>query len=285
MLVDPLNLSSTPIAILSELGLKTYAGVSSDDPKSERHLTTEFLVVLSAYGLNGLIARAIIDRLPPHHHKFYYLDDELQKMSIAEPVRLCAIHRVPANLIKDDTIPEAVELDETPDFDMYRIVVQYGTTSGSMGSVIYETPPNFNRVSKRGEFLSFSNKIYVSEKADTHLIFLNYSVNRNYSDSAQLHFNLYDSAGSLVSNKTLDVPSFNFVAINSKELMPTNPSKFYSYVASAIGNSLIPLSVIVCKSNGGVSVEHSHPPQAYIMADWQINSGIKRAAAIHCAGG
>ena len=164
MLIDPLNISSTPVAILSNIGLKTSVGVSSDDPKKERYLTLEMHVILSIYGNSKLISRKIIDTLKPNSHKFYSIDEEIEKLNLLDTADFCVLHRVPTNLMPSNEIPELVEVEESPDFDMYRMVVQYSSAELNKGSVIYETPPNFNQNKNRGNFLSFSNKIYLTEK-------------------------------------------------------------------------------------------------------------------------
>lgn len=261
---------------MSNIGLRTHVGISSDDPKKERNTDLEMNIVLSAYGKTGLLLREVIDTLKPHQHKFYCLDDELEKLNIHKNTDLCVLHRVPVALMQDQQIPEFVDLPETPDFDMYRMVVQYSSKKGGKGGVIYETPPNFNQ--KRGDFLSFSNKIYTTNSVDTYLVFINYSTNRNYTNAAEVKLSLYGATGSKAASKTFTVPPFNYTAIDVKELLPNSTEKFFSFVASSAESSLIPLSINTCKTNGGVSVEHSHPPQAYIMAPWNIKSSVKRTA-------
>ena len=278
MQIDPLNISSTPVAILSNIGLKTSVGVSSDDPKKERHLTLEMHVILSIYGNSKLISRKIIDTLKPNSHKFYSIDEEIEKLNLLDTADFCVLHRVPTNLMPSNEIPELVEVEESPDFDMYRMVVQYSSAELNKGSVIYETPPNFNQNKNRGNFLSFSNKIYLTENVKNNLVFINYSTNRNFDSTANVKLSIYNSDGLNLTTESFTVKPFSFTAFDVNALKLKTKEKFLTFTAAADGLSLIPLSVSLCTSDGGVSIEHSHPPQAYLMAPWLVTANIKKAA-------
>lgn len=278
MLIDPLNISSTPVAVLSDIGLKTSVGVSSDDPKKERNLALEMHVVLSIYGNSKLISRKVIDTLKPNSHKFYLIDEELEKLNLSAQADFCVLHRVPSNLMPSNEIPEFIEVEKSPDFDMYRMVVQYTSSDLNKGSVIYETPPNFNQNKNRGDFLSFSNKIYLTDDVRNNLVFINYSTNRNFDSTANVAISIHDSHGKNLASKSIKVNPFSFALLDVNALKLKTKEKFLTFTAATDGLSLIPLSVATCISNGGVSIEHSHPPQAYIMAPWAIKANIKKAA-------
>lgn len=270
---------------MRDYGLKTYAGLSADDPENSRNFDKVFSVVLSVFGKEGLVGRSVIDQLHPHQHRFYSIDDELEKLHWLDQARLCVVHRVPVEHVKNGVVLRQVNLPQKPDFEMYRTVVQYGLPEGGFGGVIYETPPNFNKSGRASDFLTFSNKIYISEETDTYLLFLNYSVSSNYSSHAGVKLNIYDSSGAKVAASTIDVPPLDFSCVNVKGLCPFDATgRIFNFVGSAAGSSLIPLSVNVTNKNGGVSVEHSHPPQAYIMADWKCVTSIKNRAAIYNSG-
>jgi len=276
MLIDPLNISSTPVAILSSLGLKTSVGISSDDPKKERNLSLEFYIVLSLYNNSKLVSRKIIDTLKPNSHKFYYIDEEIMKLNLKSKPDFCVLHRVPTTLMSLMKIPDFIELDEHPDFDMYRMVVQYTSKKNSMGSVIYETPPNFNQ--NKGDFLSFSNKIYLTNDVKNNLIFINYSTNRTFDSTANVSISIYNSSGLKLKTEDIKIKPFSFGSLNINNLKLKTKERLLTFTAIADNLSLIPLSLINCISNGGISIEHSHPPQAYIMAPWHIKTSIKKTA-------
>jgi len=278
MLIDPLNISSTPVAILSNIGLKTSVGVSSDDPKKERHLTLEMHVILSLYSNSKLISRKVIDTLKPNSHKFYSIDQEIEKLKLSDSADFCVLHRIPTNLMSSNEIPEFVDVEESPDFDMYRMVVQYTSTELNKGSVIYETPPNFNQNQNRGNFLTFSNKIYLTDNVKNNLVFINYSTNRNFDSTANVKLSIYNSHGLNLQNESFKIRPFSFSSIDVNALKLKTKEQFLTFTAVAEGLSLIPLSVSLCTINGGVSVEHSHPPQAYIMAPWLVTANIKKTA-------
>ncbi len=276
---SPLHLASTPIAVLREFGLETYAGLSADDPANRRNKNVPMSVVLSAYGSSKLIGRAAIDELKPQHHRFISIDQELAKRGW-ENAKLCVVHRIPSPYMADGVVMERLPEGEQPDYDMYRTVVQYGVPGKGMGGVIYETPPNFNRVGRKLNFLSFSNKIYLNEQVDSRLVFLNYSISPDYAQTAQVKLDLYDSVGKVAADIRFDVPPFDFFSVRVNDLVASYDSPgFFSYTAASTTSALIPISVIVNKDNGGVSVEHSHPPQAYMMAGWPVISAIKNQAA------
>lgn len=233
-------------------------------------------VILSIYSDSKLILRKVIDTLKPNSHKFYSIDEELEKLNISRQVDFCVLHRVPTHLMLSNEIPELVEVEELPDFDMYRMVVQYTSEELNKGSVIYETPPNFNQ--NRGNFLSFSNKIYLTEKVKNNLVFINYSTNRNFDSIANVKLSIYSSDGLNLTTESFTVKPFGFTAFDVNALKLNTKEKFLTYTAAADGLSLIPLSVSLSACNGGVSIEHSHPPQAYIMAPWLVTANIKKAA-------
>jgi hypothetical protein len=70
----------------------------------------------------------------------------------------------------------------------------------------------------------------------------------------------------------------------SELLRPSAEIAFYSFDAVSLTSSLIPLSIAVNKLNGGVSVEHSHPPQEYFMADRKVVNELKASAAKYLFG-
>ena len=69
-------------------------------------------VILSIYGNSKLISRKIIDTLKPNSHKFYSIDEEIEKLNLLDTADFCVLHRVPTNLMPSNEIPELVEVEE-----------------------------------------------------------------------------------------------------------------------------------------------------------------------------
>ena len=158
------------------------------------------------------------------------------------------------------------------------MVVLQTSAELNKGSVIYETPPNLNQNKNRGNFLSFSNKICLTDNVKNNLVFINYSTNRDFNSTANVKLAIYNSHGLTLTTESFKVKPFSFTAFNVNALKLKSKEQFLTFTAAADGLSLIPLSVSLCNSNGGVSIEHSHPPQAYIMAPWLVTANIKKAA-------
>ena len=274
-----LHLVSTPIAVMADYGLSTYVGLSSDDPINTRNKNTDFSVVISVFGNSKLIGRAKIAKLKPNEHRFFSLDKELEKLGWHHDARLCVVHRLPSSLIENGKIKQKNE-NEKHDYSMYRTVVQYRYSDKGMGGLIYETPPGFNKIGRKPHFLSFSNKLYLDDQVENYLVFINYSVSSEYSQDANVKLHFYSPDGKQFADETINVKSFDYHCLHVNDLVQVpGGSKFLSYNAAGTSSALIPLSILVNPENGGVSVEHSHPPQEYLMTDWSLTSKIKLEAA------
>ncbi len=274
-----LHLVSTPIAIMAEQGLRTFAGVTGDDPSNARNFGTSYVVLLSIFGKSKLLGRIIAGVVGAKEHYFLDLDSEIAKQDWTNAATLCVVHRIPTQYLNGNELSNAPVTHTHADFSMYRTIVQYAVDGGGMGSVIYETPPNFNLLGKKPHFLSFSNKIYMHPKNDSFLTFLNYSVSPNYSQAADLKIEFRDELGTCIGNHTLTVPAMDFSCVRVSDILSSFTSPFVSFTAASVTSALIPLSIVVHHPTGGVSVEHSHPPQEYLMADWSIVNFIKMQAA------
>ncbi len=274
-----LHLVSTPIAIMAEQGLRTYAGVTGDDPSNERNMGASYLVLLSVFGQGRLLGRIMAGTVGAHEHYFVDVDAEVAKQGWSEAATLCVVHRIPSQYVCGDRFNDTPVTQTHMDFSIYRTVVQYAVEGGGMGSVVYETPPNFNMSGKKPHFLSFSNKIYLHPETDSHLAFLNYSVSPDYAQAADVKIEFRDASGTCIGQYGLTVPAMDFSCIRVGDLLPAIPSPFVSFTAASVTSALIPLSIVVHHPSGGVSVEHSHPPQEYLMADWPVINGVKLQAA------
>lgn len=274
-----LHLASTPVAIMARYGLTTYVGVSSDDPTNIRNKGEKLTVILSAYAQSKLIGRVKIFELNVNEHRFVCLDDELRKLDWDSDTTLCVIHRVPTVLLETTAINQN-EANTNFDYSMYRTVVQYTYKEKGKAGVIYETPPNFNMVGRKPHFLAFSNMLYLHHQVENYLVFINYSVSQEYSQVANVKIKFNNIKGEKIVNKEIAVNPFDCSCLNINQISElSNESLFASYTAATTSSALIPLSILVNANNGGISVEHSHPPQEYLMADWASISKIKLAAA------
>jgi hypothetical protein len=274
-----LHLISTPIAIMAKQGLRTYAGVTGDDPSNARNMDERYLVLLSIFGQGRLLGRIMAGTVSTHEHYFVDVDAEVAKQGWSEIASLCAVHRIPTKYVSSDRLNDTPVTETHENFSMYRTVVQYAVEGCGMGSVIYETPPNFNMAGKKPHFLSFSNKIYLHQDTDSHLAFLNYSVSPDYAQSADVNIEFRDASGASRGRHSLTVPAMDFSSIRVGDILSATHSPFVSFTAASITSALIPISVVVHRRYGGVSVEHSHPPQEYLMADWPVINGVKLRAA------
>ena len=282
--LGPLHLASTPIAVMAKHGLATYAGLSGDDPGQTRNRDATFSVVLSAYAGSRLLGRRELRTLGPHEHVFIELDPQLAELGWSE-ASLCILHRVPSQYVDDGRVRRGEDSGRKPDYSMYRTVVQYGLPNGGMGGLVYETPPNFNASGRKPHFLSFSNKLYLSEGVDNYLLYLNYSVSADYAHETEVKVAFHAADGRRAAATSLKVPPNDFAFLRVNDLLKGAPEPgFYSVSASSVTSALIPLSVLVNRRNGGVSVEHAHPPQEYWMADWPLINAMKARAARHLFG-
>jgi hypothetical protein len=280
-----LHLVSTPIAIMLKYGLRTYAGVTADDPSGMRNADINFTILLSIFGQGRLLGRIIFGAVKTHEHFFIDIDVEVAKRGWSDIASLCVVHRVPSQYISGNELSNVPVTQNHTDFNMYRTVVQYALEGKGMGSVIYETPPNFNAKGKKPHFLSFSNKIYLHPNTENYLCLLNYSISADYEQAADVKIEFRDTDGNSINRQQVTVPAFDFGCVQVDRLIQAAPSTFASYTAASISSALIPLSIIINRVSGGVSVEHSHPPQEYLMTNWGVINTIKLQAAKSFFGG
>lgn len=276
-----MNLSSTPIAVLSHLGLKTYAGISGDDPSGTRNIGQEFQLLISIYHESKLHCIANLGLIGPGQREFICVDEVLTELNCKYLMpSLVVIHRIPIQYFKLGRLSCDNEAAVPDQYYMYRIVVQYENDKGGMASVTYETPPRMN-ISNNGKasFLSFSNMIFRQNLSDNYLIFINYSMNFKYDKSCRLHINLYDEKGVAFKSFQNLIEPFSSSVINiTKFICNIDESQGFSYVAASKDATLLPLSLILNSGNGGISLEHTHPPQEYLYSDWNVSNDIKSRA-------
>ena len=276
-----MNLSSTPIAVLAHLGLKTYAGISGDDPSGIRNIGQEFQLLISVYHESKLHCIANLGLIGLGKREFICIDEVLKELNFESfTPTLVVIHRIPTQYFKNGklaTVDKGIKLD---DYYMYRIVVQYENDNKGMASVTYETPPRMN-IKNNGEasFLSFSNMLFRQNLSDNYLIFINYSMNFKYDKSCTLYVNLYDEKGIAFKSFEKLIEPFSSSTLNISEWIHNNhESQGFSYVAASQDAILLPLALILNRGNGGISLEHTHPPQEYLYTSWNVSNEIKSRA-------
>lgn len=254
----------------------------------QRNFDISFAVILSAYGDGRLLGRREICTLGPKQRLFLPLDELLDNLGWRDNVSLCVLHRVPSALVKSGCViqgDEAARSMAGTDFSLYRTVVQYGSDRGGMGSVVYETPPNLNRTGRKAHFLSFTNKTYVSDDVENYLVYINYSVDEENSQVADVRVAFHEPSGIKVRSTSISVAPYSTGCLRINDFFETSrESRIFGISSSTVTSSLIPLSIAVSRENGGVTVEHAHPPQEYLMADRQVVGSLKSRAARHLFG-
>jgi hypothetical protein len=288
------NLISTPVAVLPRLDLRVGIGLSSEDPIVGRHQSEPYETYVSVYAPNGVLAsRLDLGRIEPHRRRF------IDVSSLVEPFgfndnHLVVAHRVPSSLAaRFGVVDEPVVFTESPDYELFRSYVQYcyPKAQGAHGGVIYEVPPRFNE-SLPGKHppivLTFTTKVVLSPIVTTSILLINYSTNPSYSTSADYRFTVHGSDGSqkaigrqVVAPFTIGVLDLSHI-ISKDDVRRAEDSQdglshfcFYGICENA---SVAVLVLNLAPTLGGVSIEHTHPTQGYIVASPGIKQRIKREA-------
>jgi hypothetical protein len=274
-----LNLISTPIPILNSLGLEVAVGLSSEDPIGGRRAAETFTALASIYDADGgLLERRVLGEIPPRRRRMF--DLTALTRPLVKDDHLAVAHRIPSRLLAGgNDLDAVVELDAgDADFAMYRSLVQYAYPGGSNGSVIYETPPSFN-VARPGRApastLTFTSKVTVSEEVETALALIHYSTDPAYARTARYWYALFAPDGERVGDGAVTVAPFTVGVVRVRTaLMPGTVARYTSaddglawlgYVGYSTDAALIPLILTLSPGRGSVSVEHTHPAQAYTL--------------------
>ncbi len=279
MQVQLLNLISTPIPVLNSLGLELSVGLSSDDPVVGRRPTEPYMAYLSLYSPEGKwLERRVLGEIPPNRRRLFALS-ALARQLVPAGDHLVVVHRVPTRLVKQArSLDEPLEMEQEPDYSMWRSLIQYSYPEHGNGSVIYETPPRLN-VRKAGAppstTLTFSSKMIFSSEVKTYVMPIHYSMDPGYSAVSRYYYAVFDRAGHPVLNRTVTMPAFTVQALDlGRELSeqtirqatdPEDGLANFTFVAYSDDAALAPLILNVAPNLGGVSVEHTHPAQAFLM--------------------
>ena len=274
-----LNLISTPIPVVNSLGLDVAVGLSSDDPIGNRRASEAFEAYLTVYRPDGTLAERVhLGEIPPARRQLFDVT-AITRRSCPGDDHLVVAHRIPRRLLGGHAPEDVVEVTpEDGDFAMYRSLVQYSYPGRANGSVIYETPPNFN-VPRPGRApastLTFTSKVVVGAGVTTGIVLMNYSVDAGYAVTADYRFAFFAADGSRVATGTVTVPPFTARIIDAAQAIPAAAAAesrdsrdglgWFTYVGLCRNTAVIPLILTMSPDRGAIAVEHTHPAQAYTL--------------------
>lgn len=289
-----LNLISTPIPVVNSLGLDVAVGLSAEDPIAGRRASEDYEGYLTIYDGDGiLVDRLHLGTVPAERRRLFDVT-ALTRPRIPDGDHLAIAHRVPRRLMSAKRPDEVVDLSrEDADYAMYRSLVQYSYPGGSNGSVIYETPPGFN-VPRPGRppasTLTFTSKVVVSESVDTCIALMNYSMDPAYGVRARYRYAMFGPDGERVADASTTVSPFGVTVISLAGAVPDAACAAYrdpvdgltwlTYVGYCRDTAIIPLILTVSRERRTVSVEHTHPAQAYTIPARPEDKHQVKAAAL-----
>jgi hypothetical protein len=294
MQISLLNLITTPLAVLNSLGLRTRVGLSSDDPMALRHRNEAYRAYLSVYSPEGMfMERVELGEIPANRRRLFDVTD-IARQLVPGQDHLAVAHRVPVGLLSQVSgVEDAIELQETPDYQLYRSMLEYSYPDGGNGSVIYETPPGLNSHRpglRSSNTLTFTCQVVISETMQTHVVLVHHSVDPSYSNIANFSFGLFSTSGELVATENVALGPFSVKAVDIATIIPADVIKrdsdpqdgqsIYTFVGSCEDAVVMSLFVNPAPDIGAVAVEHTHPPQAYLLpSDVSLRQKVKTDAA------
>ncbi|MQF94849.1 MAG: hypothetical protein FI731_04160 [SAR202 cluster bacterium] len=294
MQISLLDLITTPMAVLNSLGLRTRVGLSSDDPMARRHKGEAYQAYLSVYSPEGmLLERLHLGEIPPNRRRLFDVTDLSRKLVPGQD-HLAVAHRIPNSLLSQVSgVEDSIELQAAPDFHIYRSMLEYSYSDGGNGSVIYETPPGLNgppREGRKSNTLTFTCQIAISATVQTHIVLVHHSVNPSYSNIANFSFGLFSVDGERVATENVALGPFSVRAVDvasiipretiQRDAHPQDGQSVYTFVGACEDAVVIPLFVNAAPDIRAVAVEHTHPPQAYLLpADVSLKQKVKSEAA------
>ena len=293
MQVQLLNLISTPVPVLNSLGLELSVGLSSEDP-TRQYPSEAYLAYLTVYSPEGeMLERCLLGEVPPRRRRQFALSAITRKL-VPSGDHLVVVHRVPARLAAQvQSIEDPLEMDSQPSYPMWRSLIQYAYPGKGNGSVIYETPPRLN-VRRPGAppstTLTFTSKIVFSSQVSTVVVPIHYSMDPGYSATCRYHYLLFDRDGREVLSRTVILPAFSVKVLDLQRELPeslirevadsTDELTAFTFVAYSEDAALAPLILNLAPTLGGVSVEHTHPAQSFLLPCDDKDKGRMKSAAI-----
>ena len=280
MFVSPLNLISTPVAVLNSLGLNLRVGLSSEDAMVGRTPSEPYEAYLSIYSPEGpLLERMHLGQISPSRRRFFDVSS-LTRNLVPELDHLTVVHRVPSRLLSSATnVEDQLNMSSIPDYSLFRSLVEYSFPQGGNGSVIYETPPGLNggaSVGKSSNTFTFTSKMVLSESVNTYAILIHYSVDPSYANIANFNFALYSLSGEQVVSDSVAIGPFSVKVLDIGRTIPEHVVKSmkdpqdglaaFSFVGYSDDASILVVIMNASSSLGAVALEHTHPYQTYFLA-------------------
>ena len=281
MRVALLNLISTPAAVLPTLGLELAMGLSSEDPMVERHPSEPYDAYLSVYAPDGTFARRLaLGQIPPHRRGFFLVSKLLEPFGFQEN-HLVVAHRVPRSLTgRSGDVAEPVELPDGLDYGFFRAYVQYAYpgSGGAHGGLVYEIPHRFNEPLEGRPspvVLTFTTKIVLSDVVSTSIVLIHCSTDPGYTATAHYAYAIHAGDGSRVAVGQCAVPAFAVRVLDLRALIPhdavlqtRDPQDGLSHFClyGICEDAAVAVLVLnLAPALNGVSIEHTHPTQGYLM--------------------
>jgi hypothetical protein len=235
-----------------------------------------FLTVYSPEGV--FMTRENLGRIEPNRRRFFDIT-EITRRSVPDQDHLVVIHRVPLSLLDQvSSIEQEIELENPPNYRMFRSLVEYSYPGGGNGSVIYETPPRINAGPPKrasSNTLTFTCQTVLSQTVNSHVILIHYSEDPDYRKIAEYHYALYSLSGEKVVSDSVRVGPFAAEILDlsrivpedvvAQQLDPDDGLCSFNFVGYCEEAAILPVIVNASPSLGAVSVEHTHPPQTYLL--------------------
>jgi hypothetical protein len=275
-MITALDLISTPVGVLNATALETRAGISGDDPLCERLIGERLRVFVSLFAPNGtFVERRELDPIAGGERRMINLS-EIARPLFGNVNVLSVVHRIPYSVCPPGQDPAETILKTNPieDYDLLRTMIEYGYPGRGRGGVIYETPPGINSTERRGKqsALILSSKVAISEQQNSTVLLINMSQDFAYRGHVTLRARLFAPDGQAVAAHEERLPPFSISILSIRDWLtragkaPTgNDISTYSVVAWSKEGALIPLFLQTHEAAGSVSIEHSNPPQVYLL--------------------
>ena len=161
---------------------------------------------------------------------------------------------------------------------MFRSLIEYSFPGGGNGSLIAETTPGLNAGASEGRSsntLTFTCQTVLSETLNTYVVLIHYSIDPAYSRIANYNFALHSLSGELVLKDSLQIGPYAIKVLDlgqivpnelaEKERDPADGLSCFTFVGYSDNAALMVMVVNTAPSLGGVAVEHTHPPQTYLL--------------------
>jgi len=244
-----------------------------------RHPTEPYEAFLSVYSPEGLfIERVHMGQISPTRRKYFDVS-EISSRLVPGVDHLAVAHRIPSRIVEQvRNLEDTIEMDEEPDYSMFRSVVEYSYPDGGNGSVIYETPPRLNLGMSDGissNTITFTCQTVLSDVLNTHVILIHHSMNPKYSNIATFNYGLHSPSGELAASGEVKATPFSIKVLDISQIVPKNVQadqrdtqdgvSNFSFVGYSEDASFLVVVVNTALSLGAVSVEHTHPPQTYLI--------------------